>query len=69
MGENPSGAMYNPVGKGTITGVYSPHSVLVDRTPRHVKDVRPVRGADATYCSSASSDDEAPMLYLPREDP
>ena len=28
-----------------------------------------MRGADATYCSSASSDDEAPMLYLPREDP
>ena len=49
--------------------MYSPHSVLVDGTPRHVKDVRPVRGADATYCSSASSDDEAPMLYLPREDP
>ena len=56
-------------GKGTITGVYSPHSVLVDGTPRHVKDVCPVRGADATYCSSASSEDEAPMLYLPREDP
>ena len=46
-----------------------PHSVLVDRTPRHVKNVRPVRGADATYCSSASSEDEAPMLYLLREDP
>ena len=56
-------------GKGTITGVYSPHSVLVDGTPRHVKDVRPVRGADATYCSSASSEDKAPMLYLPRKDP
>ena len=61
--------MYNPVRKGDNYGVYSPHSVLVDGTPRHVKDVRPVRGADATYCSSASSDDEAPMLYLPREDP
>ena len=56
-------------GKETITGVYRPHSVLVDGTPRHVKDVRPVRGADATYCSSTSSEDEAPMLYLPREDP
>ena len=31
--------------------------------------MRPVRGADATYCNSASSEDEAPMLYLPREDP
>ena len=28
-----------------------------------------MRGADATYCSSASSEDEVPMLYLPREDP
>ena len=26
-------------GKGTITGVYNPHSVLVDGTPRHAKDV------------------------------
>ena len=25
--------------KGTITGVYSPYSVLVDGTPHHVKDV------------------------------
>ena len=65
----PQGRCTTQFGKGTITGVYSPHSVLVDGTPRHVKDVRPVRGADATYCSSASSDDEAPMLYLPREDP
>ena len=65
----PHGRCTTQFGKGTITGVYSPHSVLVDGTPRHVKDVRPVRGADATYCSSASSDDEAPMLYLPREDP
>ena len=65
----PQGRCTTQFGKGTITGVYSPHSVLVDGIPRHVKDVRPVRGADATYCSSASSDDEAPMLYLPREDP
>ena len=65
----PHGRCTTQFGKGTITGVYSPHSVLVDRTPRHIKDVRLVRGADATYCSSASSEDEAPMLYLPREDP
>ena len=65
----PHGRCTTQFGKGTVTGVYSPHSVLVDGTPRHVKDVRPVRGADATYCSSASSDNEAPMLYLPREDP
>ena len=65
----PHGRCTTQFGKGTITGVYSPHSVLVDGIPRHVKDVRPVRGADATYCSSASSDDEAPMLYLPWEDP
>ena len=53
-------------GKGTITGVYSAHSVLVDGTPRHVKDVRPLRGVDTTYCSVTSSEDEAPMLYLTR---
>ena len=47
----------------------APHSVLVDGTPHHIKDVRLVQGAEATYCSSASSEDEAPMLYLPREDP
>ena len=28
-----------------------------------------MQGADATYCSSASSEDEVPMQYLPREDP
>ena len=61
----PHGRCTTQFGKGTITGVYSPHSVLVDGTPRHIKDVRLVRGADATYCSSASSEDEAPMLYLP----
>ena len=65
----PHGRCTTQFGKGTIMGVYSPHSVLVDGTPRHVKDVRPVRGADATYCCCASDDDEAPMLYLPREDP
>ena len=65
----PHGRCTTQFGKGTITGVYSPHSVLVDGTPRHVKDVRPVRGADTTYCSSASSEDEAPMLYLLRDDP
>ena len=65
----PRGRCTNQFGKGTITGVYSPHSVLVDGTPRHVKDVRPLQGADATNCSVTSSIDEAPMLYLPREDP
>ena len=65
----PHGRCTTQFGKGAIMGVYSPHLVLVDGTPRHVKDVRPVRGADTTYCCSASSEDEVPMLYLPREDP
>ena len=65
----PRGRCTTQFGKGTITGVYSPHSVLVDGTRHHVKDVRPLRGADATNCSITSSEDEAPMLYLPREDP
>ena len=64
----PHGRCTTQFGKGTITGVYSPHSVLVDRTPRHVKDVRPLRGADNTNYSVTSSEDEAPMLYLLRED-
>ena len=56
-------------GKGTITGVYSPHSVLVDGIPRHIKDVHPLRGVDTTNCILTSSEDEALMLYLTREDP
>ena len=40
-----------------------------DRTPRHIKDVGPLQGADATNCSIISSEDEVPMLYLPWEDP
>ena len=65
----PHGRCTTQFGKGTITGVYSPHSVLVDRTPRHVKDVSPLRGVDTTNCSITSSEDEAPMLYLTQEDP
>ena len=65
----PRGRCTTQFGKGTFTGVYSQHSVLVDRTPRYVKDVRPLRGTDATNCSITSSEDEALMLYLPQEDP
>ena len=65
----PHGRCTTQFRKGTITGVYSPHSVLVDGKPCHIKDVRPLRGADTTYCSMTSSEDEAPMLYLLREDP
>ena len=48
--------MYNPVRKGDNHG-----------TPRHVKDVHTLQGADATNCSVTSSEDEAPMLYLPQQ--
>ena len=48
--------------------MYSPYSVLVDRTPRHVKDVRPLQGIDTTNCSITSSEDEVQMLYLMWED-
>ena len=65
----PLGQCTTQFGKGTITGLYSPHSVLVDGTPHHVKDVRPLRGVDTTYCSITSSEDKAPMLYLMRENP
>ena len=66
----PHGRCTTQFGKGRITKVYSPHSVLVDGTPRHIKDVRPLRGADATSCRITSSDDEAPRLYedLTQED-
>ena len=49
--------------------MYSLHLVLVDGTPRHVKDVRPLRGVATTNCSITFSEDEAPMLYLMWEDP
>ena len=65
----PHGRCTTQFGKGTITGVYCPHSVLVDGTTHHVKDVRPLRGADVTNCSITSTEDKAPMLYLPRENP
>ena len=35
----PHGQCTTQFGKGTITDVYSPHSVLVDRTPHLIKDV------------------------------
>ena len=38
----PHGRCTTQFGKGAIMGVYSLHSVLVDRTPRHIKDVRPL---------------------------
>ena len=52
-----------------MTGVYSPHFVLVEGIPRHINDVRPLRGVDTTNCSITSSEDEVQMLYLTREDP
>ena len=64
----PQGRCTTQFGNGTITGVYSPHLVLVDGIPHHVKDVRPLRGVDTTNCSITSTEDKAPMLYLTRED-
>ena len=65
----PHGRCTTQFGKGTIMGVYSPHSVFVDGTPQHVKDVRPMCEVDTTNRSITSSEDEAPMLYLMWEDP
>ena len=65
----PHGRCTTQFGQGTITGVYSPHLVLVDGTPCHVKDVCPLRGVDTTNCSITSSEDEAAILYLTRENP
>ena len=61
--------MYNPVRKGDNHRCVQPTFGLVDGTPHHIKDVCPLRGANATNCSITSSEDEASMLYLLREDP
>ena len=65
----PHGRCTTQFGKGTITCMYSPHLVLVDEIPRHVKDVRPLQRVDTTNCSITFSEDETLMLYLTQEDP
>ena len=41
---------------GRVTGICSPQTVAIDGTPRHVKDLRPVRGSCVP--SSESDDDD-----------
>ncbi len=59
--------------RGTVTRIYSLHSVCVDGIPRHVKDVRPVHGKNNTASDYVTpldpSDDEAdPMVYETAEE-
>ena len=54
--------------RGTVTRIYSPHSVHVDSILRNGKDVRPVHGENNTTSGHVTpldySDDEAdPMAY------
>jgi len=61
--KRPHGRCTTQFEKRKVTKVYSPHSVLVDGVPRHVKDVRPVRGAETTSSHITTSDEETPMVY------
>ena len=53
--------------KGMVTGIYSPHSVLINGIPRHIRDLRPrhrtVALEDDGSNSSSESDSSTPLLY------
>ena len=53
--------------KGKVTGVYCPHSILVDRTPRHIRDLCPrLRSPsleDDDSDKSTGSDSNAPLFF------
>ena len=46
--KNPHGRCTTQFDRGTVTRIYSPHSVCVDGIPCHVKDVHPVQGENNT---------------------
>ena len=39
--KTPYGRCSTQFKKGTVIGVYSPHSILVNRVPRHIRDIHP----------------------------
>ena len=53
--------------KGMVTGIYSPHSVLINGIPRQIRDLRPrhrsVTLEDDGGNSSPESDSSTPLLY------
>ena len=50
-----------------VTGIYSPHSVLVNGIPRHIRDLRPwkrsITSEDDSSNGSSESDSGTPLLY------
>ena len=46
--KTPNGRCTSPYAHGRVTGVISPQNVLVDRMPRHVRDLRSVIGLDTS---------------------
>ena len=53
--------------KGMVTGIYSPHSVLINGIPRHIRDLRTrhrsVTSEDDGSNGSSESDSSTPLLY------
>ena len=53
--------------KGMVMGIYSPHSVLINGIPRHIRDLRPrhrsVTSEDDGSNSSFESDLSTLLLY------
>ena len=57
-----------PPNRGQITGIVSEQAVLVDGTPRHVKDIRPALNTNPLVSSGSgkSSNDELWIRPMPR---
>ena len=65
--KSPHGRCTTQFDRGTVTRIYSLHSVCVDGIPCHVKDVRPVHGKNNT-ASNPSDDETDPMVYEAAEE-
>ena len=61
--KRPRGQCTTQFKKRKVTKVYSPHSVLVDGVPRHVKDIHPVHRPETTSSHITTLDEETPMVY------
>ena len=65
--KSPHGRCLTQFKKGMVTGIYSPHSVLINGILRHIRDLRPWHGSVASEDngsnSSSESDSSMPLLY------
>ena len=65
--KSPHGRCSTQFKKGMVTGIYSLHSVLINRISRHIKDLRPrhrsVISEDNGSNSSSESDSSTLLLY------